>query len=83
MGLKKIISRIAEEVHRSKIEELENRLLEMEKDHKLYHKTILDNEKRIQNLEEKLWDAILNSTKIETALETALKLIRDDKRIEK
>lgn len=71
---KKIVARIAEEVHKSKIEELEKRILLMEQDHKLNSKTISDNEQEIKDLKEKLYYATIMAEKMEATITTVLTL---------
>ncbi|MCF6307901.1 MAG: hypothetical protein L3J09_08090 [Flavobacteriaceae bacterium] len=72
--LKKIVRRVAEEVHKSKIEELDKRVLEMEKEHKVMTKTISDSESKIKDLETKLYNSIILSTKMEATINTVLML---------
>lgn len=72
--LKKIVKRIAEEVHKSKIEELEKRIIEMEKDHKVIMKTITDNEIKIKELDEKVFKSTIVSAKMEATIKTILYL---------
>lgn len=55
--INKIVFRIASEVHKSKIEEFEKRIMEMERKHDVMMKTIHDNEKRLEKLDDKLYDA--------------------------
>lgn len=72
--LKKIVRRVAEEVHKSKIEELDKRVLEMEKEHKVMTKTIADNETKIKDIEAKLYNSVILSTKMEATINTVLML---------
>lgn len=72
--LKKIVRRVAEEVHKSKIEELDKRVLEMEKEHKVMTKTITDSENKIKELENKLYNSVILSTKMEATISTVLML---------
>lgn len=72
--LNKLIRKVAEEVHKSKIDELEKRIVEMEKDHKVNLKVISDNETRINKLESKLWETSLEAAKIESTVKTILYL---------
>lgn len=70
----KIIGKVVEEVHRSKIEELNKRIDELVSDHKVMNKTISDNERKIQKLEDKLYNAVLTSAKMEATITTVLRL---------
>jgi len=72
--LKKIVRRVAEEVHKSKIEELDKRVLEMEKEHKVMTKSISDSESKIKDLETKLYNSVILSTKMEATINTVLML---------
>jgi len=47
---KKIISKIAAEVHKSKIDDFENKVAELISEHKVMNKTISDNENKIKLL---------------------------------
>jgi archaellum component FlaC len=72
--VKKIVRKIAEEVHRSKIEELEKEIAEMKAEHKVMNKTIKDNEDKNNKLEDRLWAMTQTQSKIAAALQTVLKL---------
>ena len=72
--LNKIVKKIAEEVHKSKIEELEKRILEMEKDHKVMKKTIDDSEAKIKQLDDKVFQSTIVSAKMEATIQTVLYL---------
>jgi predicted xylose isomerase-like sugar epimerase len=72
--LKKIISKVAEEVHKSKIEEFNNKVTELISEHKVMTKTIKDNERKIQDLENKVFNAIISSSKMEATITTVLHL---------
>jgi len=72
--LNKIISKVAEEVHKSKIEEFNNKVTELVSEHKVMTKTITDNERKIQYLEDKVFNAIVSSSKMEATIKTVLKL---------
>jgi hypothetical protein len=78
--LKKIVSKVAEEVHKSKIEEFNNKVVELVSEHKVMNKTICENERKIQLLEEKVFNAIVSSSKMEATIKTVLFL--KDKEIE-
>ncbi|MBE7635123.1 hypothetical protein F7642_12390 [Tenacibaculum finnmarkense genomovar ulcerans] len=78
--LNKIISKVAEEVHKSKIEEFNNKVANLVSEHKVMTKTINDNEKKILKLEDKVFNAIVSSSKMEATITTVLLL--KDKEIE-
>ena len=78
--LKKVMSKVAEEVHKSKIKEFDNKVSELISEHKVMTKTISDNERKIQLLEEKVFNAIVSSSKMEATIQTVL--ILKDKEIE-
>ena len=78
--LKKIVSKVAEEVHKSKIEEFDNKVSDLISEHKVMTKTISDNERKIQLLEDKVFNAIVSSSKMEATIQTVL--ILKDKEIE-
>ena len=66
--LNKIIKKVAEEVHKSKIDELEKRIVDMEKKHEFFLKTISDNERNISKLHDKMYNADLTIAKFDGAL---------------
>ena len=72
--LKKIISKVAEEVHKSKIEAFSEKITELVSEHKVMTKTIKDNERKIQELENKVFNAIVSSSKMEATITTILHL---------
>ncbi len=72
--LNKIIGKVAEEVHKSKIEEFSSKVAELVSDHKVMSKTIHDNERKIQQLEEKVFNSIVTSSKMEATISTLLVL---------
>ena len=72
--LKKIISKVAEEVHKSKIEAFNEKITELVSEHKVMTKTIKDNERKIQELENKVFNAIVSSSKMEVTITTILHL---------
>ena len=78
--LNKIISKISEEVHKSKIEEFNSKVVDLVSDHKVMQKTISENERKIQQLENKVFNAIVASSKMEATIQTVL--ILKDKEIE-
>jgi hypothetical protein len=77
--IKKLVRRVAEEVHRSKIEELSNRILEMEKDYKLIKKILQDSEHKIKDLEEKLYSSTIIVSKMEATINTVIMLSESNK----
>lgn len=78
--IKKIVRKVAEEVHKSKIEEFEKTVAELISDHKVMKKTIADNEAKISKLEDRIYDYTITATKMEATIQTALLL--KDKEIE-
>ncbi len=66
--LNKVILKIASEVHKSKIDELEKRIIGMEKKHEVFIKTISDNEKKIEKLEDRVYQSDLIISKFDGAL---------------
>lgn len=78
--LKKIMSKVAEEVHKSKIEEFNKKVAELVSEHKVMTKTITDNERKIQLLEERVFNSIVSSSKMEATIKTVIML--KDKEIE-
>ena len=63
----------------NKIEDLEKRILEIEKESKLIDKSIKDNEVKIEKLEEEVKKVTISSAKSEATLDT-LKLLAKSKR---
>jgi len=78
--LNKIVSKISEEVHKSKIAEFDKKVADLASDHKVMNKTITDNEQKIQKLEERVFNTIISSAKMEATIKTVLLL--KDKEIE-
>jgi len=78
--INKIVRKIAEEVHKSKIEDFDKRVAELLSEHKVMNKTITDNEQKIQRLEDRVFNAIISSAKMEATIKTVLLL--KDKEIE-
>ena len=64
--------KIASEVHKSRIETLENRILEMEKDKKVTESKLNDCLSNISKLEERLYNANLDSSKAVGAINALL-----------
>lgn len=69
-----IIRKVAEEAHKSKIAELEQRITEMEKDHKVMQKTIADNESKITELQKEMFKSSIFNAKMEATFDTVLRL---------
>lgn len=70
--INKIVFRIASEVHKSKIEEFEKRIMEMERKHHLLLKSMTDNERNINKIEERLYNTdmkLSNTVGIVSSLE--------------
>lgn len=78
--LKKLISKIAEEVHKSKIADFDKKVADLISEHKVMNKTITDNEHKIQKLEDRVFDTIITASKMEATIKTVLLL--KDKEIE-
>ena len=68
--LSKIINRIAIEVHKDKLNELEARIIEMEKNQQLILKSISDNEKRIEKIDDRVYNANIESASAIGAIKT-------------
>lgn len=77
--LKKLIVKIAAEVHKSKIEEFEKRILKMEQEHAVISKTLIDNQNKIEKLEDKLYNANMDSAKAYGTIQTLITLIQTRK----
>jgi uncharacterized coiled-coil protein SlyX len=63
----KIVLKIASEVHKSKIDELEKRIASIEKKHEVFNKSISDNEKVLEKLENRLYQSDMKIAKFEGA----------------
>jgi len=74
--LNKILLRIASEVHKSRIDELEKRIAEMEKKHGVFNKTISDNERKIEKLEERMYQSDMTRCKFEGALSVVIDIAK-------
>ncbi len=74
--LNKIISKVAEEVHKSKIEDFDNKVAVLLSEHKVMNKTISDNERKIEILEDRVFKSIVSSSKMEATIKTVL-LLKD------
>ncbi|CAA0250882.1 hypothetical protein TFA04_80005 [Tenacibaculum maritimum] len=64
--------KIASEVHKSRIETLENRILEMEKDKKVTDSKLNDCLNNLSKLEDRLYNANLDSSKAVGAINALL-----------
>ena len=70
--INKIILKVASEVHKNRIEKLEHRVLEMEKDKKLVDKQINDCLDNLSKLDDRLYNANLDSAKAVGAINSLL-----------
>jgi hypothetical protein len=70
--LNKIVMKIASEVHKSRIETLENRILEMEKDKKVTESKLNDCLETVSKLDDRLYAANLDSSKAVGAINALL-----------
>lgn len=68
-------NKIASEVHKSKIEQLENRILEMERKHAVIMKSIEDNCTSLDKMEQKVEKATFESAKASGTIETLKQLV--------
>ena len=73
--LNKIVVKIAAEVHKSKIDDFENRILEMERKQEVILKTIQDNQDQLLKLDDRLYKANVESAKATGAIATLIQLI--------
>lgn len=74
--INKIVEKIAAEVHKSKIEEFEKRILEMEQKHAVILKTMIDMQNAMEKLEDRLYNANMESSKANGALQTLIQLYK-------
>ena len=72
--LQQLIRKLASEVHRSKIDEFEKRILEMEKKHDLILKSINDNQNKLDILDSRIYNANLESAKALGALNAIIQI---------
>jgi len=70
--LNKIIMKIASEVHKSRIETLENRILKMEQDKKVTESKLNDCLNALSKLDDRLYNANLDSSKAIGAINALL-----------
>ena len=70
--LDKIVSKIASEVHKSKIDEFEKRILAMEQKQAVILKTIEDNQKFLEKLDDRIYKANLESASAVGAIKTLI-----------
>ena len=72
--LNKIVRRVAEEVHKSKIDEMDKRMIEMEKDYKAIKLILTQNKDEIKDLQDKLYSSVMTASKMEGAITTMMTL---------
>lgn len=70
----KIIFKIASEVHKNKIEDFEKRIVEMEKYHEVFKKTIIDNECSIKDHEKRIYNLDMLSSSHESTIDILKRL---------
>ena len=70
--VKKAFIKIAAEVHKTKIEEFEKRILEIEQKQAVILKTIQDNEKKLGKLDDRLYQANMESAAAVGAINTLI-----------
>ncbi len=68
--LNKLVKKVAAEVHKSKIEDFEKRIAEMEKNQKLIMKSLQDNESKIEKLDDRVYQANMESATAVGAIKT-------------
>jgi len=66
---KKIARKVAAEVHKSKIEEFEKRIADMEKKHEVLLKSMQDNQDTLKVIDKRVYDANMASSKAIGAIE--------------
>lgn len=70
--LNKIVIKIAAEVHKTKIDEFEKRLLEIEQKQQVILKSIEDNQKNISKLDNRVYKANLESASAVGAIKAVI-----------
>lgn len=70
--LNKIVRKVASEVHKSKIEDFEKRILEIERKQEVILKTMTDNQNKLDKLDDRLYDANLKSAAAVGAINTLI-----------
>jgi len=70
----KIVRKVASEVHKSKIEDFEKRILEIERKQEVILKTLTDNQNKLDKLDDRLYDANLKSATATGAITTFIEL---------
>jgi hypothetical protein len=70
--LYKIVRKIAAEVHKSKIEDFEKRIAEMEKQHQVLLKSMKDNDIKLSIMDDRLYHANIESSKAVGAIQTVI-----------
>lgn len=70
--INKIVRKVAEEVHKSKIDEFEKRMLKIEQKQAVILKSIQDNQSKLDKLDERLYQANMNSASAVGAINTLI-----------
>jgi predicted transcriptional regulator len=70
--LKTIIGKIAAEVHKTKIGEFENRLLEIERKQEVILKSIQDSQNKLEKLDDRIYQANIESAAAVGAIKTVI-----------
>lgn len=70
--MNKIVHKIASEAHKSKIEDFEKRIAEMEKNQKLILKSLKDNEESLKKMDDRIYQANMESSKAVGAIQTVI-----------
>jgi hypothetical protein len=70
--INKIVRKVAEEVHKSKIDEFEKRMLKIEQKQAVILKSIQDNQSKLDKLDERLYQANMNSASAVGAINTII-----------
>lgn len=70
--LNKIVRKVAAEVHKSKIDEFEKRILEIEQKQAVILKTIQDNQTKLDKLDDRLYQANMESASAVGAIKTLI-----------
>jgi hypothetical protein len=70
--LNKIVRKVAAEVHKTKIDEFEKRIQEMEQKQEVILKTIIDNQNKLDKLDDRLYQANMESAAAVGAIKTII-----------
>lgn len=70
--LNKIVRKVAAEVHKTKIDEFEKRILEIEQKQAVILKTIQDNQNKLDKLDDRLYQANMESAAAVGAIKTII-----------